>query len=154
MTLYFAYGSNMSREPMRRRCPGAKELGTAVLHHHRFIIMANSYGSVVPAPGMNVHGVLWDITPRDLAALDAYENMDAGLYRHAMLPVFHGALTVSALIYLGCETREGQPPRGYIEGVVEAAREWKLPPEYIATLARWSPGGWRGTDAPDAGDMH
>ena len=31
MTLYFAYGANMERAAMRKRCPGAAALGVAVL---------------------------------------------------------------------------------------------------------------------------
>ncbi len=149
--LYFAYGSNMSRLPMRQRCPGAREVGCALLRHHRFLIMTSGYASVAPAPGETVHGVLWRITPRDLAALNAYENVAGGLYRQAMLPVLQGTKTMTALIYLGIDRREGRPRPGYIELVVEAAREWNLPVDYVAGLARWSSGGWRGPWAPDTG---
>jgi len=149
--LHFAYGSNMSRVPMRQRCPGAKDEGVALLRHHRFVIMTSGYASVVAAPGESVHGVLWRITPRDLAALNTYENVSGGLYRQAMLPVFQGAKTMKALIYLGNDTGEGRPRPGYIELVVDAAREWNLPPDYIESLARWSPSGWRGPSAPDTG---
>jgi gamma-glutamylcyclotransferase (GGCT)/AIG2-like uncharacterized protein YtfP len=138
--LHFAYGSNMSREPMRRRCPGARMLGRAMLRKYRFVIMANGYASVVPAPSDDVHGVLWRITPRDLAALDAYENIAGGLYRRVMAPVTHHAATVTAMTYLGCEKREGHPRKGYLELVIESAREAGLPAEYIEGLARYSGG--------------
>ena len=138
--LYFAYGSNMSRAPMRERCRTAREVGIAVLHHHRFVIMANGYASVVAAPGALVHGMIWRIGPRDLAALDAYENVAGGLYRRAKLPVVQNGATVKALVYLGNEKREGRPRAGYIELVAEAARECGLPADYIAGLARWSAG--------------
>lgn len=151
--LHFAYGSNMSRVPMQNRCPGAKEAGTATLRHHRFVIMTNGYASVISAPGWIVHGVLWRLTPRDLAALNVYENVAGGLYRQARLPVIQGAKTMAALVYIGSDMGEGRPRPGYIELVVEAAREWDLPADYIETLARWSPGGWRGASAPDTGDI-
>src|SRR4029078_11524669 len=76
MTLYFAYGSNMSRAPMQVRCPTAREVGTATLAGHRLIITADVYASVVPEPGGIVHGLLWRLGPRDVAALDAYESLD------------------------------------------------------------------------------
>lgn len=138
--LHFAYGSNMSREPMRQRCPDAVNVGTAILRRHRFVIMANGYASVVAAPSQDVHGVIWRITPRDLAALDAYENVAGGLYRRAMLPVVQNGRSVSALVYLGAELREGAPRRGYMELVVQAARENGLPEPYVATLERLAPG--------------
>lgn len=138
---YFAYGSNMSRGPMQARCPTAREAGRAVLRGYRFVIMANGYASVVPAAGQDVHGLLWQIAPRDLAALDDYEDIAGGLYRHARLPVVQAGASLEALVYLGCETREGLPRAGYIAEVVQAARDCGLPEQYVATLARLAPGG-------------
>jgi gamma-glutamylcyclotransferase (GGCT)/AIG2-like uncharacterized protein YtfP len=138
--LYFAYGSNMSRGPMRTRCLTAQEAGPAILRGYRFVIMANGYASVVLAAGNDVHGLLWRICPQDLAALDDYEDVAGVLYRHATLPVLQDDETVSALVYLGCEQREGRPRPGYIALVVEAARECGLPEDYIEGLARFAPG--------------
>jgi gamma-glutamylcyclotransferase (GGCT)/AIG2-like uncharacterized protein YtfP len=132
--LYFAYGSNMSRGPMRSRCPTAQECGLAILCGHRFVIMANGYASVVPAIGQNVHGILWQIGPPDLCALDEYEDVAGGLYRHAMLPVLQADRLVNALVYLGCEQREGRPRPGYLALVLEAARDCGLPQDYIERL--------------------
>lgn len=139
--LYFAYGSNMSRGPMRTRCPTAKELGRAILRGYRFVIMANGFASVVPAPGAAVHGIVWRIGPRDLAALDAYEDIAGGLYRKATLPLLKDAATVNALVYLGNEKRQGRPRAAYMALVIEAARDGGLPEDYIAGLHRWLPGG-------------
>ncbi len=141
--LYFAYGSNMSRGPMRMRCPTAQETGLAILRHHRFAIMANGYATVVGEPGEDVHGVLWRIGPRDLAALDDYEDVAGGLYRKDMLPLLQDRSTVKALVYLGNDMREGRPREAYMALVIEAARDCGLPEDYIAGLHRWLPG-----DAP------
>ena len=46
MTLHFAYGSNMSRALMRRRCPGARGLGPARLEGWRYIITRDGYASL------------------------------------------------------------------------------------------------------------
>lgn len=138
--LHFAYGSNMSHEPMRQRCPDAENIGCAMLRRHRFVIMANGYASVVPAPLQEVHGVLWRVSPRDLAALDAYENVAGGLYRRSMMPVIQDGQTVSALVYLGAEKREGAPRKGYMELVMQAARENGLPESYIGNLERLTSG--------------
>lgn len=137
--LYFAYGSNMSRGPMRSRCPTAEESGLAILQGYRFAIMANGYASVVPAAGQDVHGLLWRIGPQDLAALDDYEDVAGGLYRQAMLSVLQDGRSMDALVYLGCETREGRPTAAYLALVLEAARECGLPKAYIEELARFAP---------------
>ena len=46
MTLYFAYGSNMDRLAMKRRCPGARAVGPAVLEGYRFFVGVDGWGSV------------------------------------------------------------------------------------------------------------
>jgi len=150
MTLYFAYGSNMSRAPMRARCPTAREVGTATLAGHRLIITTDGYASVVPEPGGVVHGLLWRLAPRDVAALNAYESLDTGLYRVVTLPVRAGARQVSAMVYVARTDTPGLPRPGYLEAVLAAARELQLPNEYVAALARWLP---RAKRVPDVGEV-
>ncbi len=153
MTLYFAYGSNMSRALMRPRCRSASEIGTGRLDGHRFIVMSDGYASIVPAAGGVVHGVLWRLAPRDLAALNAYERIDQGLYRAATLPVRIGARRRAALVYVGGSRAVGVPRPGYMELVLAAARDVGLPAAYAASLARWLPSGWRGTRTPEIGEV-
>jgi gamma-glutamylcyclotransferase (GGCT)/AIG2-like uncharacterized protein YtfP len=153
MTLYFAYGSNMSRAPMRSRCPSAREVGVATLAGHRLIITSDGYASVVPQPGGMVHGLLWRLAPRDVAALNTYEGVDTGLYRIVTLPVRAGARQVPAMVYVARTRTPGLPRPGYLEAVLAAARELELPDDYVAALARWRPSGLRASRAPDAGEV-
>jgi len=153
MTLHFAYGSNMSRAQMGARCPGAEPLGTADLAHWRFIIGLGGHGSIVPQPGAIVHGVLWRVGPRELAAINAYENLDTGLYIRRIVPVRYRAGRKPALVYILRRPGEGTPRPGYVHLVAEAARDWGLPAHYIEALQRWSPSGWRGTRPKDTGEI-
>ena len=153
MTLYFAYGANMSRAVMRRHCPGHVEIGTAVLTNYRFIITSDGYASIVPHPGGTVHGVLWRLRLRDLAALNAYESLDSGLYSVTTLPVLLGAKRVAATIYIARARAPGRPKPGYLDVVVDAAREWGLPEPYVQSLARWSPTRWRGSKVVESGEI-
>ena len=100
MTLYFAYGSNMSRPAMKRRCPAAHPVGPAVLDGYRFFVGLEGWGSVAPSAGDVVHGILWRLTPRDIAVLHAYELLHQGLYDVRYLPVRTGGRRVRAMIYL------------------------------------------------------
>jgi len=137
--LHFAYGSNMSREVMRRHAPEAVAIGVAALPHYRFVITADGYASIAPARAEIVHGVLWRLTPRDRGTLDAWENVDGGLYRAATLPVQQGGRRRPALTYLARGARLGRAKAGYVELVIAAALEWQLPPAYIASLRQWLP---------------
>ena len=153
MTLYFAYGSNMSRALMRRHCPAGREVGTAVLAGYRFIITIDGYASIVPHPGGRVYGVLWRLSPRDLVVLNAYESLDSGLYFRTTRPVQAADGQVAAMIYVARERALGRPKPGYLDVVVDAAREWGLPGDYVGSLERWAPGRWRATRAIEGGEL-
>jgi hypothetical protein len=148
VTFYFAYGSNFDCRAMKRRCPGARAVGPAVLEGYRFFIGPGGGGSVAPALGSQVHGVLWRITPRDRAALNSYERIDKGLYEVCTVPVREGSRRVAAVIYiLRCRT-PGRLRPGYIDLVAAAARGWGLPEGYIRDIERWSR-----SPPPGAGSM-
>lgn len=153
MTFYFAYGSNMDRAAMQRRCPGARAAGTAVLDGHAFFIGRDGWGSVKPRAGARVHGVLWRLTPRDIAALHVYELLHKGLYDVRHVPVLHDARRVPAMIYLMRRQAVGKPRPGYVEFCAAAARAWQLPERYVRSLERWAVSRWTGARMMDVGEV-
>ncbi len=153
MTLYFAYGSNMNRAAMARRCPGARALGPALLERHKFFVGIDGWGSVRPSAGEAVHGVLWRLTPRDIAALHAYELLHQGLYDVRQLPVRVSGKRVRAMIYLLRRRAPGKPKPGYVEMIAAAARGWKLPERYIRSVERLSVSRFTGARVIDTGEL-
>jgi gamma-glutamylcyclotransferase (GGCT)/AIG2-like uncharacterized protein YtfP len=79
--LYFAYGSNLDREQMQRRCPGARLVGRAVLHGYRLAFAGWSQGwgggvaTVEPCPGSHVPGAIYEVTAEHVATLDRAEGV-------------------------------------------------------------------------------
>ena len=134
--LHFAYGSNMSEPLLLRHCPTARPEGRAYLPGHRFIIMCSGYASIVPAPGGGVHGLLWELKPRDLAALNAYENLDGGLYRSVTMAVVTGGRRRAALVYAGRDRMPGRPRPGYLPIVTQAARHCRVPGALYSAIWR------------------
>jgi hypothetical protein len=153
MMLYFAYGSNMHRAVMRKHAPGAEPVGVATLADYRFVITVDGYASVSPAPGAIVYGLVWKITPRDRTTLDAWENVDGGLYRAETLPVRQAEQDLSALVYIARERPVGRPRAGYMEVVIAAARVLELPTDYIAALEEWLPKDAADAAQPKFGDF-
>lgn len=151
MTLYFAYGANMERAAMRKRCGHATAHGVAALRGWRYTI-AQGYGCVTPAPGRCVFGVVWRLTPRDLAALNAFESLDSGLYRRVMLTVEIGGSRKRAMAYVGRLRGKRRPMPGYQERLVAAAHDWKMPPRYIEELRRLAP-GYRAARPAETGEI-
>jgi hypothetical protein len=151
--LHFAYGSNMSPMLMRGRCPQAEALGAATIAGWRFVITPDGFGSIAPSAGSVLHGVLWRLTPRDLAAINAYESLDSGLYVRRMLSVRYRKRRALALVFIARRRGEGWPRPGYMTVVTEAARQWELPESHVRRLQRWAPSAWRGARWKDTRDV-
>ena len=146
--VYFAYGANMAVRDMRSRCPGAKLLGTAKLRNFRFHINRDGHATVVPDARKTVFGALWRLTVRDLRALDAFEEIDRGIYIRTRIPVRiysrkridvrlpRGSM-IPVIIYLATNTEPGRPQRRYIRGIVESARHFRFPAAYRHELSQW-----------------
>ena len=138
---------------MGARCPQARPIGTATLVGWRFIINPDGLASVAAHPGARVHGVLWELSARDVAAINAYEGIASGLYETRILPVRHDGRHASALVYIARRQGRGMPRPGHLELVLEAARDWDLPQSYIHSIMRWSASRWAGARAKDAGEV-
>lgn len=115
---YAAYGSNLNLEQMARRCPGAKALGTAVLHGWRLVFY--SVATIERYKGGKVPVLIWEIQPQDEQALDRYEGWPH-LYRKETLRVRLNGRYVRAMAYL--MNTDGRnysvPDGGYLETIRE-----------------------------------
>ncbi|NNM72898.1 gamma-glutamylcyclotransferase [Enterovirga sp. DB1703] len=139
MPLYFAYGSNMDREAMARRCPASKPLDLARLPRHRLVVMSEGYASVVRDPRRTVWGLLWDLALADVPALDRYEGVAGGLYTKVHQAVIAEAGSRRALVYVGRDPGPGMPRPGYVEAVLAAGRSAGLPEGYLREIEALSP---------------
>jgi hypothetical protein len=142
MPLYFAYGTNMNRAAMARRCPRSKPLGVARLARHRLGLMAEGFATVAADPSQMVYGLLWDLALADTRPLDAYEDVSSGLYVKKVQPVLkQSGGSARALVYFGRGRGQGdaQPQPGHIEEIIAAARELGLPASYVRTLQGFMP---------------
>ena len=139
MPLYFAYGTNMDRRAMAQRCPRSRPLGRARLARHRLFFMACGAASVMRDPRACVHGVLWELAPSDVGALDRYEEVARGLYRKILAPVLREPTgSAHALIYVGAESVAGAPRADHLASILTAAADWELPAAHVAYLQQLS----------------
>lgn len=134
---YFAYGSNMDMEQMRRRCPDAKCIDTAVLHGWKFALDEVGYATVVPEAGASVPGLLWTLTDADEAALDTYEGVRSRCYEKVTLSVVpkRTYVPMQALVYVSLRgANEGARVQGYLERIVHAAAHAGFGTSYLGML--------------------
>lgn len=126
----------MSIRQMSVRCPDSALGPATLLHNHQFRINQFGVATVIPSPGSVVHGVLWEISDRDLGNLDRYEGVPSFYVRESTFVEVKGEL-IPALIYLATDSTPGEPRSGYLEGIVAVARDHGLPVKYLEELDGW-----------------
>ena len=140
---YFAYGSNMDEEVIEAYCPVYRFAGLARLDDHRLAFTRRSVrtgtgvADVVFEHGQTVWGVLYELEPDGLLALDrkegngwAYERQQCRVHLLADGSE-HEAITYTVLHK---DAQDVPPSLAYLERLIVAARRRGLPESYIATL--------------------
>lgn len=135
---YIAYGSNLSLQQMKYRCPTAKVVGTSTLKDWRLLF--NGPASIERNEGYEVPVLIWDIQPEDEKSLDRYEGYP-NYYRKAMLDVEVNGEKIEAMVYIMNHNGESEPGMTYynvllegyerfgfdkaiLEKALEESREW------------------------------
>jgi len=114
--LYLAYGSNMNLRQMSHRCPTAKVVGKALMRNWRLLFCGAA--TIERFKGSNVPVLVWELQPKDEAALDAYEGWPR-MYRKESVRVTLKGKQVRAMVYIMNDTRQHPPSTGYYETIRE-----------------------------------
>ena len=150
--LYFAYGSNLDWSQMQQRCPSAHFIAAAQLTGHRLAFTRKSTGrgcgvadAVVDATS-EVWGAVFQISEIDIGPLDKSEGYRPGrsraensYLREERHVIRDGDRNSPLLVSVYFGIPQSSPPKpnaGYKRLIVEGARHWKLPTDYIALLER------------------
>jgi gamma-glutamylcyclotransferase (GGCT)/AIG2-like uncharacterized protein YtfP len=140
VTLYAAYGSNLDPARMSERCPHSPLQGTGWLTGWRLTFGGEEYGwdgalaTIVEDQLAHVFVALYDVTPEDHAALDAWEGVDIGLYRTIRVRVQTMTGEQAARIYVLDAYEGGLPSASYLGVVYEAALAAGAPADYLEDL--------------------
>lgn len=138
---YFAYGSNLCVRQMAQRCPDACDPRRARLADHDWLINERGVATVEPFAGSEVHGVVWQVSDRDLATLDSAEGVPVR-YRRDELTVMTDNGPSPAWVYIDHRVEAGPPRPGYLERILDGAHHHGLPRPWIQFLERWDPARW------------
>lgn len=138
---YFAYGSNLCVHQMAQRCPDATDPRRATLADHDWLINERGVATVEPFTGSEVHGVVWQVSDRDLATLDSAEGVPVR-YRRDEMTVLTEAGPSTAWVYIDHRVEPGPPRPGYLERILDGANHHGLPGRWIQFLERWDPAHW------------
>jgi hypothetical protein len=137
--LYFAYGSNLDGRQMRERCPSSLPLCRARLPHHclDFTYYSSRWqggaADVLPRPGELVWGVVYQLGPDELNALDRFE---IGYDRIEVEVMDDRARLHRALSYTVREKGSFAPSQIYLDKIVRWGERWRFPADYLERLGR------------------
>ena len=139
MSVYFAYGSNMSSARLLARVSGAAALGRA--HVSGWSLRFNKRGrdgtgkaNLVPAPGALCWGVAWTLPDDAWPRLDRFEP---GYERHTFRLQRSAGDEIDAQAYLhACPPAAPSiaPSDTYLDHLLNGALEHDLPDDYVAKI--------------------
>jgi gamma-glutamylcyclotransferase (GGCT)/AIG2-like uncharacterized protein YtfP len=142
VTLYAAYGTNLDPVRMSERCPHSPLQTTGWVLGWRLTFGGEEHGwdgalpTLVEDPLEQVFVAVYDVTSRDAAALDQWEQADTGLYRktHVRVSTLSGEVVAWAYVL---DAYEGGLPSAYHLGMLaDAAEAADAPVDYVAALRR------------------
>jgi gamma-glutamylcyclotransferase len=136
MKLYFAYGSNLWLDQMRKRCPDQSVFSHGVLKGYRWIITTRGVANIVKSVPDEVHGIIYEISESDEETLDRCEGVSNGDYYKKTVLVEAAGQQVNCLVYIDPTEEEGRPRQEYIKRINAGLIDAKLPEEYVIGCIR------------------
>jgi len=134
---YFAYGTNMNYEHMRRIAGRHfTVLGVATLPDYEFGIDQRGYNNSRPKKGSKVWGVLYEVDDECIAALDNYEGYPEVFGRIEVTVTDFAGSQKKAWMYLQPSEAFGgtKAKEEHIKRILAGAEENHLPQEWIKFL--------------------
>ena len=141
MPLYFAYGSNLSLDQMKRRCPGSEMVDVGYIEDHElgFTAFASRWNGgvadIIERKGSVVWGLVYSITIEDLSHLDYFEGHPT-FYNRKKVKV-HGreGMHEDVWTYYVIDKKDFIPPTMvYFELIYEAGKLFDFPVDYLRLL--------------------
>jgi hypothetical protein len=123
--LYVAYGSNMNRRQMARRCPRARPLGAIRLEGWRLVM--KRVADIEPDPDSVTPAALWEITRACERALDAYEGFPHLYIKQRITVALPGGRRAKPMAYVmngPCQRDYGPASDGYLASIADGYRDF------------------------------
>ncbi|XP_030567938.1 gamma-glutamylcyclotransferase-like [Drosophila novamexicana] len=154
---YFGFGSNMLARRIHIQNPTARRIGAGKLENYRLDfhgVGSNSWlgapATIVPTPGAQVFGAIWEIDMCNLKDLDDQEGVSAGIYIPISVPVhslsdkeevmcraYHLSKQPETIVHEQSAVdvpHNRQPSHTYLKVLVKGAEETGIPADYVKWL--------------------
>ncbi len=141
---YFAYGSNMDPERMKKRGIRFSQRRWGVLRGWKLVFNKRAsknpeegYANIIPWEGEFVEGILYTIPEEDIKILDRYEGFPDHYYRKELWIELKDGTKVKAQVYIAREDKTAsglKPSKEYLSHLLKGCD--LLSKEYCERLKR------------------
>ena len=132
--LYIAYGSNLNKEQMARRCPTARYVGIGMVEGYELKFKGRpegAYATIDPKKGGTVPVAIWEIQPYDEFRLHQYEGYP-NHYFTKNIPVKIGNHEVTGMVYImNLRAQANRPSKHYYQTVEQGYKDCDLDTAYL-----------------------
>ena len=114
--LYFAFGSNLNRKQIKRRCKNSRFISRHILKNYQ-LVFRSKYGAadVQRKKGSSVLGAIYNISKADEKKLDIYEEFQKVYVKK----YFKISGKKVMFYYMFNKTRQTEPSRRYLNLIIQ-----------------------------------
>ena len=135
-TLYFAYGSNLSIDQIKHRCPDMIAVQPYTLAGWELAFCP--HGDIRQSAGASVHGALYRLTAQDESTMDGYEINYNKIYFSVTLA---GGKVEKCMTYSAKDRKTWTAPTPeYFNRIRVGYEDWKIPTDLLCDAYRKSVG--------------
>ncbi|MBC2581329.1 gamma-glutamylcyclotransferase family protein [Clostridium sp. DJ247] len=122
--LYFAYGSNLNRLQMKKRCPDSVPLARVRLKGYKLVF--NKYADIIESKEDIVYGAVYKVSNRDIKNLDIYEEYPRLYKKIDIIVEDDEGKSYNAFVYIMNEKGKVKPAESYYNIIVQGYKHWNL----------------------------
>lgn len=125
--LYFAYGSNLEMDQMSERCPESRPVCKAILYGYLMKFRGSSFGvaTVEKKEDSCVYGAIYEVTKKDIRALDVFEGYPSLYTRKKVKVVTENGCTQEVFVYVMVRDYDIRfPSRKYYDTIRRGYEHW------------------------------
>ncbi len=134
--LYFAYGSNLNRKQMKRRCKDSKYIGCYTLKNYKLSFRGNHFSGgpldggvadIKKKKNSNVLGAIYTISKKDEKKLDIYEDYPKLYIKKYFLMMGKKVM----YYYMPTRLPQRKPSKRYLNIIVQGYKDCGYKNKYI-----------------------
>jgi len=129
--LYFAFGSNLNRKQIKRRCKNSRFISRHILKNYQ-LVFRSKYGAadIQRKKGSSVLGAIYDISKADEKKLDVYEE-----FPKVYVKKYFKILGKKVMFYyMSSKTKQTEPSRRYLNSIIQGYKDCGYKDSHVLIL--------------------